>query len=433
MLVKKRQNSLYNKLSIKKVISNYNLFYFFCILIYTAKATKFTRALEGYPGNIVAFMIPLILTIIFWIRNKIQINIQYLGSAIYLYIGWFILQFIKYGGSNLSLTFFLFYQIFIAYGIVYVFKWRLYILFEKYVTWLSLICLIVWVINLFIPIIIDVTIGILSIPIGKESLIKYNILIASVINEITNAQLSYRNPGFSWEPGMNASLLCTAIYINLFINNFKIRNNPRLIILILSLLSTFSTTGFSTFFSVICCFYILNTNNKHKYFLLLLFIPIALYIYNLDFIGNKISKLNSNHESITNIIKSIEWQKKDNETITYVPQRFDGLVLEFMNIKHDPIIGYGISTENSYANHKISEHIKISNGNLQIISKFGIIGIIIIILIFMNTLIIAKRFNYKYGWTFFILYILISTSYPFYSTPLFISIFMSHYLYKKLK
>ena len=68
---------------------------------------------------------------------------------------------------------------------------------------------------------------------------------------------AYRNCGFTWEPGGFACFLILAIIINLASNKFKIRNKS-LMILILSLITTFSTTGYMAF-AFIMIWYLFNT------------------------------------------------------------------------------------------------------------------------------------------------------------------------------
>lgn len=104
-----------------------------------------------------------------------------------------------------------------------------------------------------------------------------------------------RNCGPFWEPGMFAVFILIALFFNLFLNkNIKgglIKN----IILIGTLISTFSTGGYIGAIFIFLL-YIVNTGLKLRNFLI--FIPVAvcttIYVTNLEYIGEKTSNQFSN-------------------------------------------------------------------------------------------------------------------------------------------
>ena len=422
------------KFSLKDIFKSFNLFYFFCVVIFTAQATVLTRPFNGYQGNALAFLIPLILSIIFLVKNRVFSSIDKKTIFVFIFFTlWFFAQFIKYGNSNLSLSFFFFYQLVIAYSLAHVFGFRLFYLFENIVSKLSLVCLICWVVNLLFPSLIDAIIAPISYN-NPTGLVKYNIFVVSFLNKATQPDLFYRNPGFSWEPGMYASIVSTAILLNLFRNNFSVKNNKNFIILLCSLFSTFSTTGYIVLSCVILPLLLFQIPAKKGFILFPLFIIFIAIIFQLDFVGNKISNLQSSEESRLEIMQMIEARNNDLYTTdyTFVPQRFDGIAFELQNIIHDPFLGYGVDVSNSYVKKVIGEQIALSNGNFSIIARFGLFfGLLLFILMIRNFAYISELYNVKYGTIFlFFFWFCISMSYNFMVIPFYLSFFLYYYFKK---
>lgn len=106
----------------KKIFSNYNLFYFFMMVMYAAQGNEWMRNLYGFTGNVFAIALPIILTGVFCIKNKV-----YFGKSAFLilflpHIIWWVAVSSKLGLQNLSLTLFMFLQLCIAYCIAQVYK-----------------------------------------------------------------------------------------------------------------------------------------------------------------------------------------------------------------------------------------------------------------------------------------------------------------------
>jgi hypothetical protein len=75
----------------------------------------------------------------------------------------------------------------------------------------------------------------------------------------------------------------------------------------------------------------------------------VLTIYNLPFVGEKINTLADIEDQRAKSLNDMEIRQDDG---SYVPQRFDGLAFEFLNILDAPILGYGLSADNSYVAEK---------------------------------------------------------------------------------
>ncbi len=173
-----------------------------------------------------------------------------------------------------------------------------------------------------------------------------------------------RNSGMFWEPGAFQGYIM--IVPLLYIINIKyLWNNYRkeCVVLIITLISTQSTTGYIAF--AILLAYILITSDlpfATKYTLLLtvtLFI-IGLFSY-LSFLGDKISE----EYAATMKLKEgeLSWS------------RMGSFYLDYQNIIKHPIIGNGFLMEMRYGS--LGKHLEgISNGFTGSINMFGLVAII---------------------------------------------------------
>lgn len=408
---------------------SYNLFYFFCVILLTARATIYTRSFNGYQNDILLFTIPFLMSVIFVLKNRVFSYTDRKTVILFsIYIIWFLLQMIKYGNLNIALSFYFFYQLIVAYSLVKVFRKNFFLLYESLLVKLSFICLICWALNLLFPTIIDALVEPISIH-NKDGIIKYNILVASFLNEKTQIDQYFRNPGFSWEPGMNASLICIAILFNLLRTKFRIRKNRNLLILTCALLSSFSTTGYFVLLCIIVPFIFYNISSSKKYIFFPFFFFLLYFSFQLDFMGEKILGLQSSVDSRNSIINNLEYMETSKEeNYTYVPQRFDGLAFECINIYHDPILGYGIDVSNSYVKKYINSHIALSDGNLILFSKFGLIfGSLLLLCMCKNFQYIATIFKVKGSFFFLFFWVAISMSYSFIDVPYCLGFFFYYY------
>lgn len=93
----------------------------------------------------------------------------------------------------------------------------------------------------------------------------------------------------------------------------------------------------------------------------------------------------------------------------YVPQRAEGLLMEFMNVADSPWIGYGDFKGESYISRELFPTIDIalSNGILQIFAMLGIpIGLLLYWALYKSSTLLASHFKVKGGYLFFLLFVL---------------------------
>jgi hypothetical protein len=261
----------------------------------------------------------------------------------------------------------------------------------------------------------------IKLPDSENGILRGNIIIFSMTKATTYAEDEFmgltRNSGFSWEPGRYACMLIVAIFFNMARTGFNLKRNKGLWILLAGLLTTQSTTGFISLL-IILIHLLFNKNIKYALAYLVLLIPLSIAIYNLPFVGEKINKLIDTDSTMEKVDQDLEIDEDRN----YVPQRFDGLAFEFLNILNDPIFGYGNDVENSYVKNNISAALVLSNGVLKVLARFGlIVGAIFYLLLYKSSRLISKFYGIKGGIFFMLLYISISISYDFILVPFFLA------------
>lgn len=314
-----------------------------------------------------------------------------------------------------------FFVLHILTGILLIKKYHknIVVYFEKAMVFLAYISLIGWGIESIggsslltkSPILLENSAGV-----SDYSLILYTLSV-----DPTNSQELYggifRNSGCAWEPGLFAVMLCIAILFNIF-QNKKVVFNKRLIVLVVALITTFSTTGYIMAIIIFAGYYLFSKKISfaQRYIYISIIAVGSIYIYNLPFMSGKISR-NADTEAFTTEDGSLEWYEKENRV--YTTGRFEGIILDYMNFEDKPILGYGLMRENSYLYKKISPIIITSNGIMKPFAMFGIIlGVIIFVLMYRSTVKLSKDFLFTPPYLLFIVIILGSVSYMYDSTPI---------------
>lgn len=144
--------------------------------------------------------------------------------------------------------------------------------------------------------------------------------------------------------------------------------------------------------------------------------------------GEKIKETSSSDNYISESIQHLEYMENEGYYLTV--QRFEGLYLEYLNLKEAPFLGYG-SKGNSYMNTQISPYIVVSSGVITNFSQFGFILGLLITLVYIKSAIMFDRENNQKYMMLFVVYLFMSMSYSFNLVALFISIMWAGILLKK--
>ncbi|MBQ8543007.1 MAG: hypothetical protein IJ436_05985 [Bacteroidaceae bacterium] len=255
-----------------------------------------------------------------------------------------------------------------------------------------------------------------SAGVGEYSLILYTLSVDPARIQAVYGGI-IRNSGCAWEPGLYSVMLCIAILFNIFQNKKNIFNK-RLIVLLIALITTFSTTGYVMAIVIFAGYYLsgrkIGTVKRIIY--LSIIVVGSIYIYNLPFISEKIND-DANTESFSTEEASYVYYEEKGKN--YTTGRFEGIVLDYMNFKDKPIMGYGLTREASYIYNKISPVIITSNGIAKPFAMFGIIlGVILLAITYKSTAKLSNEYLFAPPYLLFIVIMLGSVSYMFDSTPI---------------
>ncbi len=384
-------------------------------------------AIEGFNSNSVhlnSFVESILPLSLLYLIVITKYSFVITRGFVYVIIGllaWQIGLIIYYGGYSILLG--RFYGVFASYILLTSLGIRRFLYYmETAVAKLALISIILWIPIALYPDIRNILIP-FSLPINETGTICASWGVFGIASPNTDsASILIRNVGFAWEPGRFSCIVVLALLINLFRNNFMLgRRNfwP----LFLALLSSQSTTGYMTFIVCILCFF-KSKHRSNSTVLLKLFVSIGfLALFFLSpFMYDKIESLLNVDTFITQ--DAVNYYGSIGKS--YVPQRVEALFLDFLNIFHSPIIGYGDDTSYSYVQKYLYSQMRIdlSDGLLQIIAMLGIpLGLLFYMLLYRSSRIISRSFNVKGSYWFFLLICLINVSYNFFYEP-FILVFV---------
>lgn len=407
---------LTNKIYETYHIKSFEKIYFFIMVIYMAFMTPETRVTTGgIATRPIAFSIPIILTIILLIRNKINYNNKYYKFLLILCL-WIITQIIvkkQFNVSEIINYIYIIYAYILAYIHFSVYGKNIFRLYESIIVILAKISIIIWGAAVLFPSINNIISNVFP-----ATGYGHNILYLVNLMNPSGDQVTYgiiRNAGCSWEPGRYAIMICLAILFNLYSNGITLKNNKKVIWLLFALLTTMSTTGYVLCAILYLYFYVKTINIKYIASAILLIIGFLSIGLHISFIGEKLREKLNVKESIDHIESSWQWTEENNEKkgVAYSMDRFPSIYYESINFIHDPIIGYGANSSNSYFYQNYTTSIGFTGGLVQILSKHGIfIGLILLFILYKSSKIISKDFNSSKVLGFFIYSIFSMISYP---------------------
>jgi len=229
-----------------------------------------------------------------------------------------------------------------------------------------------------------------------------------------------RNSGAFTEPSLFTAYLNLAFILNLI--ETKRLLNYKNIILIIALISTFSTSGYIAFSFSLASFLIINRKNYLKLIILPLVLFLSWYLFNkLEFLERKIS---THYE--TQIYGHVD------------RGRFGSARLDLEDIKQYPIIGRGIikSTRFDEVEHWFGDEAPrvILNGVTDFTVRYGIIGTFIYLVLLFKSLrnyCNEKRFNKQFSVFVLGVLFIIAFGQNVLSIPIFLCLLYLNDIYKK--
>jgi hypothetical protein len=391
------------------------------LIIYGGKANNFvgTFALDKPLPT----FLPFILSIILAFKSRIVFN-KRIFLLLFFFLVYFFATTIKYHEIHPVFFGYLFVGFLITYISVKALNFKLFVIFEHIIYYLSIFGLGMWGIqillggnNLFYLIGKIPSIGTFS----SVTYDGYNAILYSIqptYSEFSLSILIPRNCGFAWEPGGFAVFLCLAIFVNLFITNTGKKVNFRFWIFFIALLSTQSTTGYMIFI-IILIYYFFQANMK----IILLLLPIVLsaivFVVSLPFIGTKILDLAGEAEQVDLIVE----ESVGRET-TRNPQRFASFIIAMRDFKNNPILGFAGHDEDRWFK-KINSNIYPISGIGNLMAQYGIIGLLFFsILLNKSSHFFSGYFKYNGPYLLLLIILLITISYGIVFLPIIMCFWM---------
>ena len=410
---------LYNDFKVKQ----FEYIYFLVMIIYMAQATSYTSRMVGglTARPLFPFLLPILLTIILLDRNKISFSHNGLSKILFIisiWTGCIIYKESLYSDKELSYYFFLFYAIIIAYIHVRVFGNKLFPLYEKIMVQMCVIALGLWLFAVLVPSSASLFRSFPEVNYGRNVFFIFT-WMDPARGQVENGII--RNAGFSWEPGRFAIMVLLAIYCNLLRNGIKFKKNRSGVILLLTMVSTQSTTGYIGTLALYAFWGLKNFNMGYILGITFLILPIAYYVSQLSFMKEKIERqldLDFELEKLDKTIDYVNEVKQRNEYIASVG-RFQAIYYEAQNIKEDPILGYGISPRNSYFSTHISSNFVLTGAILKIFGQYGIpLGLFFYLLLYKSSARIGREHGVNKG-ALFVIFLISCVSYPLFLIPVF--------------
>lgn len=306
--------------------------------------------------------------------------------------------------------------------------WRNFIpYFTKTVYILALISLPLYLLQLYNYDLMKSIIGVLEhhIPLMDMREDWYENLFVFTLND--NGML--RNSGFAWEPKGFGTFLDLAVFFRLIENRFKLIDR-RIIVYVIALITTFSTASLSILFFTAIPFYLHNTKVSYKIIAGVIVVPIIIItFFNAKFLKDKIlNEYNTRSEYVAFVT----------DTRTDIKSRslgrFGSLIIDFMDVKKEPLLGYGNQkfkrTQFSVSGVKLVR----VNGLSDYMAKYGLIGSIFLLVVLSKSF---KRFSnlYRFKGSIWILLgvLLINFASALFFSPLYMMLIFFPFIKTKIR
>lgn len=400
----------------------FDYFVVFISIVYLANVTTFVRSTDTWE-NIFGLLLPIIVIALYAVSNYTVFSKRFL-YIIGGYFVYFILTTIQFRELHPRFFEIYFVSFLTGYVIYSTLKYRFFKIYGDLIFALSVFSLFFWSIQQVDPNAFNSLIKNFSFSKPGSPNVLYNIIIYTV-SDVTlfdqyvidfGSFTLLRNAGFAWEPGAFACFINLAIYWNLIQNRFVLIRNFRLWIMILALLTTFSTTGYAIFI-VIVLFYLYNLRAKFVIAIAPAVVLVVLYISTLPFMLDKLQMV-SEYNTDELIENSIMYGT------SHTPQRFQSFLIDMVDFKNNPILGYGGHNAARWT-EKLGAQIATISGIGNLMAQFGIVGLLFFVISLIKTAQDTRNFFEYKGWFFLvIIMVMLSISYGILFNPIIMCFWM---------
>ena len=217
-----------------------------------------------------------------------------------------------------------------------------------------------------------------------------------------------RNSGMFWEPGAFACYIILGFLLYLGKIKKMLQRHPfKIIIILIALITTYSTTGYLVLFVIGIATIFLEYSKKYKMLslpIITVFLTIAYYTYeNSEFLKDKIDSQLENAA-----------YKDAND---FSPDRFGTFLFDMHYIKKHPLVGNGMDQSTRFADHPWLQNEKLGHGNgfSNFLATMGVLS-----LLFYSFYIV--KYNSQHPWIFLITIFALMQGEQLMNFPLFLSL-----------
>lgn len=384
-------------------------FLFFILVLFIGKGCNFFIDIDPRV-NIIGTLLIIIPMIMVMLRVK-PYSMNFSGFYIFIiaYLGWLVYHIFNdqfyptYQGLRILSLFIMGFLTTRYYG------WHVGEYFEYFIVRLTILSLILWGVEISIG---PETMGALAPFENRMHIYCRSFGLFSVITRFDaseNFLALPRNCGFCWEAGQFASMIVLALTFHLLRTKDKFYKNKNFWILIIGLITTFSTTGFATFgilFFLKTVFSNLSFAKRITYLVVL----VILYFGTIDlpFMREKMEVQSDFTEFYTNSTNVYI-----DDTGFRTVQRFEGLYLSWLNLMDNPLLGYGPNRDNSIVSKQFPMFI-ISNGNVNILAMLGLLmGLPLFILFYRGSSRLSQYMEEDNSYILFVVFMCLCVSFNY--------------------
>ena len=401
--------------------------YMVVMIIYMGQMTPETSRMVGnISGDLFPFLLPIVLTVFIAIKHRVSIlngNFAFILIIFLLWTGFITQKFNLSSNAELSFYFFLFYALIVAYVHVQAFGKKLLPLYEDIVVKLSIISLVLWTYSIF-----SIQAELYFRRFDPTSFGNNFYYVFNWMDPLKGQfyEGMSRNSGFSWEPGRFSVIAVMALYCNIARNGLKLFDF-NVIVLLITIASTLSTTGYVATAVLYLVATMSQMSAKKALILLFILLPTLTIVSRAGFMQKKIEEQMKVETNLKNLEENFNYHSENKEEGEYIAslERFTAMYFEWENVMNDPVFGYGVNTEHSNFYQNVSTNYQLTGGLVKILGQYGIpMGLFIYFLLLVSSRRIRGDYKNCPPWGLFVIILVCSISYMFFTIPVFTAFWM---------
>lgn len=387
------------------------------LLLCAAGVTSFERSVVTWEYLTLPLLLGLV-SIVISLSYGVKISRHFFVFIIF-YLLLFFAQTLYYGTFHIKQMLLYPFNFWVAYCFVRAMKLRFLIHLEVIITFLAGVSLFIWLADVLSgggvqSALVGYSFGELAAPERTRSYIVVQTFIFDGVDLVPP-----RNSGFAWEPGAFAVFCCVGLLSNFYRNNGSVRDNFGATILLLGLLSSQSTTGFSILgLLIIARFWSRMRGLSRGIIVPIIGGGVLVGLFALPFMQEKIVNLWSEDVGQIAYVASQSWNV--NRPVT--AQRFVSFQMDFADFLNNPWTGYGGRESEQFATREGINVVSIS-GIGKILGRFGIVGFAFFIWATARSSAHLNRiYEARSPLLLFSLIVMVSISYSIIEQPMFLAI-----------